>query len=304
MNTFIAIDFETANEQRKSACSIGMVKFTTNGEVLNTYYTLIKPHPEVRYFNPINSWVHGITEKDIEDAPEWSDIAKEVAQFIGEHPIVAHNMAFDGYVLSDLNRLYQQKPIENRRFCTLRLARKILASEIERKSLDNVYYYYFPNEEFTHHQAISDAIACAKIFVRMQEDYPYEQIQELCPPTQNNRSGSLQRPGLYAEQLSAQELIERYGQTPCLEGERIAITGTLKHGQRSAVQELITVLGATAEKSLTKKTTLLIVGIPSPQHEKANSNASRKLLKATALKEAGSPIQVLSEEEFFNRITP
>ncbi|WP_199729856.1 exonuclease domain-containing protein [Tessaracoccus sp. OH4464_COT-324] len=188
MRSFVAIDFETANEQRRSACAVGLVRFDSDGAVVDTYYSLIRPHPEVDYFNPVNTWVHGLTERDVEDAPAWDQIAGRVHDFVGADPIVAHNMAFDGYVLSDLANLYNTRPIDNRRFCTLRLARSILATELERKKLSHVYDYYFPGETFEHHNATADAEACGRIFARMQRDHSYEKLEEICPATPASRA--------------------------------------------------------------------------------------------------------------------
>ena len=42
MNTFYAIDFETANRYRNSACSVGVVRFE-NGKETESRYSLIKP---------------------------------------------------------------------------------------------------------------------------------------------------------------------------------------------------------------------------------------------------------------------
>ena len=44
MNTFAALDFETANQCRSSVCSIGLV-FVENNKIVDTYYQLIKPCP-------------------------------------------------------------------------------------------------------------------------------------------------------------------------------------------------------------------------------------------------------------------
>lgn len=33
MESFVAFDFETANEQRRSACAVGLVRFNANGQV-------------------------------------------------------------------------------------------------------------------------------------------------------------------------------------------------------------------------------------------------------------------------------
>lgn len=301
MKEFVAIDFETANEQRRSACSVGLALFDEQGELADTYSTLIRPHSDVDYFNPVNIWVHGIRPEDVKDAPRWSEVYPQVTQFIGDRPIVAHNMAFDGYVLSDLANLYETAKIENRRFCTVRLARKILADKVERKSLDEVFNYYFPDDSFSHHKAASDADAAGKIFARMQSEFGYEELERLCPET--GKRGRGERSGIYSEQLAANELLERYGKSKALEGEHVVFTGTLKHGQRSAAQQLVNAIGGVADKNLTKKTTLLVVGIPNPRAWKENATGSRKMLKASQLREAGSPIEVISEEEFFNRLT-
>jgi DNA polymerase-3 subunit epsilon len=45
MKDFAAIDFETANQQRTSVCSVGIV-IVMDGEIADSYYSLIKPEPE------------------------------------------------------------------------------------------------------------------------------------------------------------------------------------------------------------------------------------------------------------------
>ena len=57
MNTFAALDFETANQYRSSVCSIGLV-FVENNEIVDTYYQLIKPAPN--YYSPFCTQVHGL----------------------------------------------------------------------------------------------------------------------------------------------------------------------------------------------------------------------------------------------------
>lgn len=306
MREFVAIDFETANEQRRSACAVGLALFDNQGKLSDSYYQLLHPHTEVDYFNPVNVWVHGITAEDVADAPQWSHVAEKVASFIGDRPIVAHNMAFDGYVLSDLAKLYHTEVIPNRRFCTVRLARKILADKLERKSLDAVFNYYFPDKPFNHHHAASDAEAAGMIFAKMQQEFSFAELEKLCPPTGDSKTvGGRKksgRSGILADQLTVEQLLERYHTSRALEGEHVVFTGTLRHGQRAAVQQLVAAVGGIPDKSLTKKTTLLVVGIPNPRSWVEGSSASQKLLKASQLREAGSSIEVISEEEFFNRL--
>ena len=46
MKDFAAIDFETANEQRTSVCSVGVV-IVRDGEIVDHYYSLIRPEPGI-----------------------------------------------------------------------------------------------------------------------------------------------------------------------------------------------------------------------------------------------------------------
>ena len=66
MRDFAAIDFETANNERTSVCSVGVV-IVRNGEIVDTFYSLIQPEPN--YYNYWCSQVHGLSREDTEDAP-------------------------------------------------------------------------------------------------------------------------------------------------------------------------------------------------------------------------------------------
>ena len=66
MDNFAAIDFETANFERGSACSVGVV-VVRDGKVADTFYSLIQPEPN--YYNYWCTRVHGLTRKDTDDAP-------------------------------------------------------------------------------------------------------------------------------------------------------------------------------------------------------------------------------------------
>ena len=61
MKNFAAIDFEIANQQRTSVCSVGIV-IVMDGEIVDSYYSLIKPEPE--YYSYWNTRVHGLTMED------------------------------------------------------------------------------------------------------------------------------------------------------------------------------------------------------------------------------------------------
>ena len=64
MQDFAAIDFETANNERSSVCSVGIV-VVRNGEVTEKFYSLIQPEPN--YYSYFCSQVHGLTREDTEE---------------------------------------------------------------------------------------------------------------------------------------------------------------------------------------------------------------------------------------------
>jgi len=70
---FIAMDFETANYQRHSACSLALV-MVENSQIVDEYYTLIKP--ETKFFWK-NMQIHGIHPEDVADAPKFPEFGKQ-----------------------------------------------------------------------------------------------------------------------------------------------------------------------------------------------------------------------------------
>ncbi|HMS25247.1 MAG TPA: exonuclease, partial [Acidimicrobiia bacterium] len=56
--SFTAIDFETANEFRGSACAVGLAK-VVNGTVVDEKSLLFKPPEGHQRFDPFNTLIHG-----------------------------------------------------------------------------------------------------------------------------------------------------------------------------------------------------------------------------------------------------
>lgn len=93
---FVAIDFETANEQRASACSIGLTT-VTNGLFEKTVHYLIRPL-ELR-FGQIQTQIHGICATDVVRAPTFADLWPSISPLLKDKLLIAHNAAFDMSVL-------------------------------------------------------------------------------------------------------------------------------------------------------------------------------------------------------------
>ncbi|OGS26526.1 MAG: exonuclease, partial [Elusimicrobia bacterium RIFCSPHIGHO2_02_FULL_61_10] len=95
MSKFIAIDFETADYGRDSACAVGLAR-VEGGRVAGTAYRLIRPPRSDMRFTDI----HGITWEDVENEPPFGEVWPELAAlFEGVDFIAAHNAPFDKSVL-------------------------------------------------------------------------------------------------------------------------------------------------------------------------------------------------------------
>jgi len=158
---YVAIDFETSGRTNDSACAVGLVRIS-GGQIRNTYYTLIRPPSPVILF----TWVHGLTWEDLRNAPTFPEVWPEMASFMdGASGLVAHNATFDRSVLygccESFGCPYPGLPF----YDTLKGARRSLPPGS--KSLDHVCSYF--QIKLNHHQALSDAEACARIFVELQK---------------------------------------------------------------------------------------------------------------------------------------
>ena len=158
MNDFIALDFETANYNLSSVCSIGLV-FVTDKQITDTYYELIKPAPN--YYNAINTQIHRLTRADTDTARLFPEIWAELLPKIANLPIVAHNSPFDQSCLQAVLAYYGLPPYGQKFLCTCRQARKVF-TELPNHKLGTVAKYIGFDLEH-HHHALADAEACAAI---------------------------------------------------------------------------------------------------------------------------------------------
>ncbi|MDR3514827.1 MAG: 3'-5' exonuclease [Azospirillaceae bacterium] len=153
----VAIDFETANETRVSACAIG-VAWIDGGCVGRVVERLIRPH-ELR-FSPFCVQIHGIQPDDVAAMPSFPEVWNDVAPRDPDTVILAHNAAFDVSVLRASLDLYGLPWPDVPFLCTVKIARRVWP-DLPNHRLSTVADYL--GVELDHHQAGSDAHACARI---------------------------------------------------------------------------------------------------------------------------------------------
>ena len=158
MENFAAIDFETANNERTSICSIGLV-VVREGEITDTFYSLVQPEPN--YYSYWCSCVHGLTRADTDEARVFPYVWAEVEPLIEGLPLVAHNKAFDENCLKAVFRCYGMDYPDYPFLCTLRASRRAFpqAPDHQLHTVSELCGFHLLH----HHHALADAEACAWI---------------------------------------------------------------------------------------------------------------------------------------------
>jgi DNA polymerase-3 subunit epsilon len=158
---FTAIDFETANSNSASACSVGLVK-VRDGVVVDETGWLIRPPAGYDSFNEWNTRIHGIMAPDVADALLWNEQLPDLVSFADGDALVAHNAGFDmGVIKAACAASFLDCP-DFAYLCSLRVARKTYNLDSYRLPVAAMAAGF---EGFHHHDALDDSRACAAIMV-------------------------------------------------------------------------------------------------------------------------------------------
>ncbi|MCG8474729.1 MAG: 3'-5' exonuclease [Cytophagales bacterium] len=171
---FTAIDFETANSKRQSVCSVGLA-VVRNGEIVDTVHRLIKPTPN--YYEGINISIHGITQSMTEGEPTFAHLWDELRAYIEGQPVVAHNASFDFSCLRYAMDAYGMAYPRVEYFCTMVMGKK-LYPELFNHKLPTMCEH-FGVQGLDHHDAESDAVACARLMISMGKQFGAGSLEEL-----------------------------------------------------------------------------------------------------------------------------
>ena len=313
---FVALDFETANRNWNSACEIGLV-VVEDGRVVDSYRSLIRPTPN--RFDSGNIRVHKIRPQDVADAPTFSELFEELLPYIADRHLVAHNASFDlGVLLSSL-RLYGLPTPSLTYSCTVQLARRVWP-EAPRYGLGILSSWL--GIDLQHHQALSDANACAQIMLHAQQMLGSASTSDLlgevgiqprsvfdygrsskkrkwhapaeahpAPPREKRRTQVHNWPSHPRIKDINFDASDAHPGHPAY-GKRFVFTGELSEMSREEAMRQVLNNGGKCTSSVTGATNYLVQGIPTFR------KVTSKVRKASELQAAGKPIEVIDEARF------
>lgn len=163
MTDFAAIDFETANEQPSSVCSVGVV-IVRGGLVTDSFYSLIRPEPD--YYQWFCRRVHGLGPEDTESAQVFPYVWEKIAPRIEGLTLVAHNSRFDEGCLKAVHKVYRMDYPDYIFLDTLAASRRHFGRTLPNHQLQTVAAAC-GFDLSRHHHALADAEACAMIALKL-----------------------------------------------------------------------------------------------------------------------------------------
>ncbi len=167
METLAVIDFETTGMSPghgARATEIAAV-LVRGGAIVGRYQSLMNAGA---YVPPFIEELTGISNAMIRKAPPAEQVMREVAEFVGVHPLAAHNAAFDRKFWDDeLARIGLSRRQEFA--CSLLLARRIYPDAPNHKLGTLVEYARVPVAG-RFHRALADAEMTASLLLRMEEE--------------------------------------------------------------------------------------------------------------------------------------
>lgn len=265
---FVAIDFETASYSRDSACALAVVKVVNNC-ITERHSWLFQP-PNNDYA-PQCIDVHGITPDMTESLGSIATIHNKIMELLDDAIVVAHNASFDTDVLrASLVSAGLPVPKLAEVFCTCEMSgRKTLGECCNEWSI-----------QLDHHDPMSDAVACAKLFLCLQGKPIVHKARTSTGWGDTKRK--VKHDTLMPPDLSAIE-----NKDTIFYGKRVVITGVLEqYPEREGLALKLKGYGADIQTSISARTNVVICG---------TGAGPAKMKKIAEINAKGGGIEVMDE---------
>tara|TARA_Y100001936_G_scaffold253549_1_gene318867 strand:- start:877 stop:3684 length:2808 start_codon:yes stop_codon:yes gene_type:complete len=158
---FVALDLETTglNSSIDAITEIGATKFNRQGETIGSFQTFINPN---RSIPEAIEQLTGITNKDVESAPQINEVIHPLINFIGDATIIGQNIKFDLSFLSNAGI-----DLSNANYDTWELSSILFprASHLDLSSLAELVGV----EHNSAHRALADAEVTRDVFLKLMQ---------------------------------------------------------------------------------------------------------------------------------------
>lgn len=317
--SYIALDFETANSSRESACALGMTK-VINGNLVESISQVFKPPEGFDHFDSRNISIHRITPATVKEKDRFEKVWPRFYEFTEGLPVVAHNASFDMSVLRGSLRASNLEWPEMEYACTWVMSKKLF--QIAAHSLPFVAREAkILWDETKHHEAEYDANVCAEIVLSMASAQGVDSLEELLTSLElsmgvlysdgwltcrSNSTSQYSHHSVGESNLRPSDVETNTNANPDhpFYNKRIVFTGRLASVTRPDAWHLVAQVGGIPKDAMTKSTNVLVLGEQDLDKLKPGETQSTKFREAEKLRNQGMDIEVMSESEFLSFLEP
>jgi polyribonucleotide nucleotidyltransferase len=213
-NEFVVFDLETTAMKPENGYIVDIAALRVrDGQVVDRFESLVNPGRPI-----VGHQVHGISSDDVANAPTAAEALSRFTEWVGETPVVAHNVSFDlPYLMRHLPNDVRWEP--SGVFDTLELGYQLYPDAGAWK-LGDLVRFVFGRDLPAAHRAMPDAEATAELFIHFTQGLP-ERLDAI-------------REDIASEIRRARESYSRSEQGERLEDIR------RRHGIGSALMDVIT----------------------------------------------------------------
>ena len=296
MMTFNSIDVETATDEDE-ICQIGIVH-VRDGIIVDQWQTLV--NPEVG-FAPFNVSIHGIEEADTRNSPTLPEVRDELRRRLRDSVLVSHT-AFDRVAFERAMTQYDLEQLRVTWLDSAKIVRRAWPEKYSRRGYGLKNVATDLGISFQHHDALEDARAAAEIVLRACAEANTDiegWLQRVKRPVSASSSKSVSRSRSRSRSRPRPVLRREGNAKGALFGNTLVFTGKLdKLGiTKEAAADMAAAAGCKVTTSVSKKTTMLVVGTQNKRKLKGRKKSNRHR-DAEILIEEGANIRILSQSDF------
>lgn len=288
--SYVVIDIETTglDPHYDAIIELAAVRYVNNAEN-GKFTSLVKPP------FPISSFIEqltGITNEMVSDASSIADVLPKFLDFIGDSPLVGHNVNFDVNFIYDNCMEILGRPFTND-FCdTLRLSRRLFP-DLKNHKLSTLAEWAGLDTS-SMHRAFADCCVTNIIYERCRAS-AIEQYGSL-----DAFSSSASR----SNQLNVKDITTdrtEFDKSHPLYGKVCVFTGKLERFTRKEAMQAVVDLGGECGNTVTAKTNFLVLGCLD-YATSIKGDKSSKQRKAEDLILSGADLQIISENVFLDML--
>jgi DNA polymerase III subunit epsilon len=277
---FVAVDFETANEDFASICQIGLAEF--DGSYIGGDCMLVNPEDD---FSGMNISIHGITESDVASKPTFLAVYDSLAKTLSGKIVVCHT-PFDRVALHQACKKYSLPIPESTWLDTARVVRRCWPEQFARRGYGLSSVAAFHGIEYKCHNALEDARCAGEILLKaiaqggLSVDEWIDRVSQSID-LEHDSQKALHRSGNHEGTLFSEVLV---------------FTGSLCE-PRAFAADRAAAAGCRVDDGVTKHTTILVVGNQDIR-VLAGKQKSSKHVKAETLIAKGQQLRIITERDF------